>query len=517
MEPLKMMNRVATTALSAMLLMGIAGCSTLTTAKRPEVPDGDKCLALYAQVDAQIDAAGVRDAGYYRIEGFPYIRSDRYSASFARQIPDIDAFWEWVGYLRANEDESREIELRNLNLGAEKASSLLLDMRGCGAWLRSWELDDSAFRERLLDAVNPPDEYSTAQRALGFYPLAVPFLNNGIAERQREVEADFAKPLQSLEAPGEMVLWKATPIPAPDYPPGTIDLRTKPRDRLGRIGMLGSEVTHLAHTHAPALWIETAGDFDRVGAPVHGANGPSVDVKQPIVYYLPSMTRFGGRQLLQFNYFIWFSERAPRQPGDPEAGALDGLIWRVTLDEQGRPLLHDTIRASGSEHLGFLSQPLQRREANGEGDPILLPQAEVPADGIAVRLKSGTHEVRRVVAPEQAAATSQASYELRTYEELLTLPNPAGGTRSLFGPEGTVIGSEREDPQWSWSSGVRNAGAMRQWGRHATAMVGRAHFDDPFLFDQLFVAPNPLPAAVSVKMKPAPEIDKSATDVMPGG
>jgi hypothetical protein len=27
---------------------------------------------------------------------------------------------------------------------------------------------------------------------------------------------------------------------------------------------------------------------------------------------------------------------------------------------------------------------------------------------------------------------------------------------------------------------------MRQWGRHATAFVGRRHFDDPWLLDLYF-------------------------------
>jgi len=36
-----------------------------------------------------------------------------------------------------------------------------------------------------------------------------------------------------------------------------------------------------------------------------------------------------------------------------------------------------------------------------------------------------------------------------------------------------------------WPMGVASAGAMRQWGRHATAFIGRRHFDDPWLLDAL--------------------------------
>lgn len=34
--------------------------------------------------------------------------------------------------------------------------------------------------------------------------------------------------------------------------------------------------------------------------------------------------------------------------------------------------------------------------------------------------------------------------------------------------------------------GIQRAGAMRQWGRHATAFVGRRHFDDAELLEKRF-------------------------------
>jgi len=35
--------------------------------------------------------------------------------------------------------------------------------------------------------------------------------------------------------------------------------------------------------------------------------------------------------------------------------------------------------------------------------------------------------------------------------------------------------------------GIPSAGAMRQWGRHATAFVGRRHFDGADLLEKRFV------------------------------
>ncbi len=486
----------------------VCACSTMTTGKRPETPDGDKCLQLYTQVDARIAAAGVGDASYHRIEGFPYLRSDRFSASFANEIPDTAAFWEWVGYLRANEDESREIELHNLKMPNEEAASLLLDMRACGGWLRSWELEDEPFRAKLKAASAVPDDYSTGQRVAGLYALAVPFLKRGIAEEREALKAGFAAPLETPQAPSELMTWKVMANPENEYEPGTIDLRNKPRDLLGRVGLLWSEVVHLAYTHAPTLLIETVGDYDRLGAPVHSANGPDVDIAMPVVYYLPGLTRFGGRSLLQISYFYWFPERLARSKGDGGGGAMDGLIWRVTFDEQGRPLMHDSIRASGADHLDFpVQSALQRREDAIES--VMFPQTDVPSGSIAVRLRTGTHDVMRVIPASAAGTGRQATYALKTYDELLNLPDPKGGTRSLFDPDGFIVGTERSERFWVWPSGLRNAGALRQWSHHATTSVGRAHFDDPFLMEQLFVAPKrpaPPPPVVEAK-RPAVEAD----------
>jgi hypothetical protein len=72
------------------------------------------------------------------------------------------------------------------------------------------------------------------------------------------------------------------------------------------------------------------------------------------------------------------------------------------------------------------------------------------------------------------------------------LPSAAGGTRSVFGVDGLMGGTERGERHLLWPSGVASPGQMRQWGHHATAFVGRRHFDDPRLLASYF---TPLPAA----------------------
>ena len=72
------------------------------------------------------------------------------------------------------------------------------------------------------------------------------------------------------------------------------------------------------------------------------------------------------------------------------------------------------------------------------------------------------------------------------YDELRSLPRTGGARRSLFEPDGLVAGSERLERYLFWPMGIASPGAMRQWGHHATAFVGRRHFDDPDLLQSAF-------------------------------
>ena len=192
--------------------------------------------------------------------------------------------------------------------------------------------------------------------------------------------------------------------------------------------------------------------------------------------------------LLQLVYTIWFPERPPSAPGDILAGLLDGLTWRVTLAPDGEPLVYDTIHPCGCYHMFF---PTPRARAlpapNGFDEwafsPQQLPRVQV-GERPVLHVASGTHYIERVSIAR--GTDSVAQYELRDYDELRSLARLDGGSRSAFGPDGLIAGTERPERYLYWPTGVRSAGAMRQWGRHATAFVGRRHFDDAHLFEQRF-------------------------------
>jgi hypothetical protein len=68
-----------------------------------------------------------------------------------------------------------------------------------------------------------------------------------------------------------------------------------------------------------------------------------------------------------------------------------------------------------------------------------------------------------------------------------TLPAGKVGHRSLFAGNAIVAGSQRSERWLLWPTGVLSPGAMRQWGNHATAFIGRRHFDDPYLLENFFI------------------------------
>jgi hypothetical protein len=116
--------------------------------------------------------------------------------------------------------------------------------------------------------------------------------------------------------------------------------------------------------------------------------------------------------------------------------------------------------------------------------PQSLPRP-APDERPVLRVATRTHYVEGV--SFERVAGGGVRYTLRPYDELRSLPRPGGGRKSAFGPDGLIEGSERTERFFFWPMGIDSAGAMRQWGRHATAFVGRRHFDDADLLEKRFV------------------------------
>lgn len=485
----------------------LAGCAVDPYAHAPIArhverdDDVGACARLFRETDAVIDAQGARDAQAPRVPGFPYLRVDRFTASLGPEAVALRAFSPWSELMAQLDREARRVELANAGAAARDLRPAALD--GCRYMLG---VADNGRLPELAAAAKVPDDYSTALRALGLYPLIRLAFVAGIADWQTDTRAVFALPLAQLPVHGELERY----VPAADAAPPAV------LDAIPRSGTFDFPVAPSARwrqwitRHAPVLVIDTASDADRPGALQWRRDAAADDARlavataQPVAYVRIAYARLGGRVRVQLVYTFWFPARPAEGAFDVLAGHLDGLLWRVTLDANGDALVYDSIHPCGCYHQFFPTGRVRARPQADTLDETLFAPQTVRSPGvderIELRVASRTHYLQRVgvIARDAIAATE---YALRDDGELRALPLPAGGTRSAFGADGLVPGSERAERYFFWPMGIASAGQMRQWGTHATAFVGRRHFDDADLFERYFEVIEPGDAGAPLSLR----------------
>ena len=503
-------NRPRAAGIAAAALALLAGC-----AAPPPVPDAAAvstpdlaCASVIDAFDEEVSRAGVGDGGYARVAGFRALRVDRLVASYAREPMDAERFGGLVAAMRALDRDARAVELANLPPdararldarslavpGVDPGGARLADrVDDCAERVLARDLTAPHARVWLIAAANVPDDYRDARRALGLYPVTGFALAAGVRLYERETLEAFARPLP----PPHGTPTRYRPADASALSPASIRttvasmIAAEPLPPLPRVEPTALDALLVAY--APVYEIDTASRADRPGRPTRRADGaPDVDAGKPVVYTRLAWTRFDGALLPQLVYTVWFAERPPARVLDPLAGRLDGLVWRITLDRDGAPLLFDTIHPCGCYHQFVPTARLVAKppEPGVEEGALVVQTLPELATGARVRLSiaSGTHYLQRVepLAPGAGLPAGAEDYRFEREAALRTLPLAGGGTASLYGPDGIVGGTERPERYALWISGIESPGAMRQWGRHATAFVGRRHFDDAFLVDRYF-------------------------------
>jgi len=445
-----------TASLAALLLL--AGCARL-----PPVPSDD-CAALFASRDAA--SATTQDAQYRRLPGFPGLRSERVLAALGPAARSPEQRRLWLQRLAERDAEASAIELGNLP-AAPRAAWTGGARQGQLAACRTAQVDD---------------DYRGWARPLGLYPLLKPLYRHLIAGWQSEAA--------KAQAPPDTPQWLAyRPLPDPEG--------FEPRLREDALGLPQPDPAQRAALfarHAPWLRIEQLSSADRLGSPVFLHDGRRDFARQaPQLFQQLGWSRLDGRWHLQLIYQFWFSQRPKPHALDIYGGELDGLIWRVTLDQQGQALLYDAIHPCGCWHAFFLpaASPLhflyEFRRQPADQEARLARRLAIDGAGAATLwLSGGEHQLLWV--DGRRPSYPAVGYRSAELGGLRQLPHPQG-SRSLYGADGLVPGSERLERWLLWPSGVVSPGAMRQWGRHATAFVGRAQFDDPQLLERYFAVP----------------------------
>ncbi|MGE5794981.1 MAG: hypothetical protein ACM36B_19955 [Bacteroidota bacterium] len=502
------MSARALVAIVALAVLG--GCTGLAPpAPRDAAPDAlvARCERLYVVLDEAVAAAGVPDGGEARLAGYPYARVDRLLASFGEAPLDAAALQAWVDALIGLDRAARRAELDNVPRSARPAVAARLAadgwpenepaalIEGCSRVLRDHDLADPRRRDRLLNIARVPDDYDTWKRVVGLYVLASFPFAYGVSRYQDGVQATFDTPLEGLPVRGTLVRYappEIATLPAGEV--GAIIARSS-RGPLGIPRPEGEDLARLLGAFAPVLEVDVADADDRIGYPVIGADRvPTVDVARPVAFTRVAHARVGDRVLLQLVYSFWFPARPRTSALDPLGGSLDGVTWRVTLGIDGYPVLFDSMHNCGCYHMFFPTpRAALRRQPYTIEETAFVPQrlpAAAPPDRLVLRVASRTHYLERVTVAGRDPAGARR-YGLAADETLRSIPGPDGAGHSLFRPDGIVPGTERGERWLFWPMGVREPGAMRQWGRHATAFVGRRHFDDPWLVERYFVILEP--------------------------
>jgi hypothetical protein len=490
-------GRLLAMLLSFAALALASGCADLDQAFDGEAElqpaNADGCAAWFKKLDYATDRADVRDAEAAQIAGFPYLRINRFLASFRDQAKrDAAAFTAWEKRLRALDAQARGYELKNLpppalvTLDAGGRADALARTEQCAAALVRVDATDAARRDALIRRAQVADDYAEWKRTVGVYPaVKVPFF--AFAKKwQSEATAMFEQTAAATVDHANLVRYQPPASDASAQRIATLIAKAK-TDALGIPELSGSDGDLLFAAFAPVIEIETTGDYDRFG-PLRWGVGetPEVDIARPTAYRRLAFTRYGGRTLPQLVYMIWFPERPQSSAFDPLSGKLDGIVFRATLDATGRPLIYDSIHLCGCYHM-FFPTPRMRPKPPPDPDiewafvPRILPAMDLP-QRVVIRLTSRSHYLIDV-RPEVGGGG--VTYTMMDDGQLRTLPT-AEGTRSAFGPTGIVTGTERGERLVTWPLGIESAGAMREWGRHATALIGRRQFDDADLIERRF-------------------------------
>lgn len=500
----------------AAVLLGLTAtaCSFAPPAERlPDMADLDRsaaCRVFQEQVAAAVEMSSTGDAEATVVPGQPFLRTNRFLASFANAELDDAALRTWVDRMRNLADESLSVEFGNLGaatkarfnaVSADVFEMPALDaMSDCGARSVRNTLMSPSGVSRLRTSVSVRDHYDDALRVAGLYPLTALPVAIGY-DRWRTVNLEsFSRPAASLPETGKRIAYQPTEsagaLPASEV---RAILESSQDNPLKIPEPTPDDGLRLLRAFAPIWVVDTIGPDDQPGK-LSWQTGQtlSVETDRPATYWKLTWARVGDDILLQLNYLIWFPARTKTGPLDLLGGDLDGVVWRVTLGADGRPLIYDSMHACGCYHLFFPVPPLV--PAPGPPDHDIRERAEAPAKGpdmkpgqrVAIWLAGLSHYVQAVSVEDRSDAKIDArkSYTLAHADDLRRLPLADGGTLSIYGSDGIVAGTERLERFLLWPMGIASPGAMRQWGTHATAFIGRRHFDDPYLFDTAFRDPR---------------------------
>jgi hypothetical protein len=505
----------------------LGGCSAAT----PQPAPGSElfynpvlsCQRFYRRFDTLVDTYDVTDSQTTPIAGYPHLQINRFLAALVPRLNQRDKLVMWLNLTAQLGLQTNSIELNNLPPAARDQLAAYIPaflqvrdvgaaVRQCSQTLLHQDILSQPRQKQILQNIKIADNYHNWKRIVGLYPLVALPVALGIHNWHKKTAAILKTPTAQLPVHGKLVTYKTdNQLAYADFKEVRMAMETSRQNPLHIPLPDATTRQRLFATYSPLWEVDTVQDSDRIGAPQwqnmqrqkehrRSPDEPNVDkhpfvnIHQPTLYTLVSHAILDNQILLQLNYFVWFPARPCTSVLDTLCGNLDGLIWRVTLDSNGKPLIYDTVHDCGCYHLFFPSDNLKQipdRRCFQESDFVPMQAPEfTPGRRLIIRIATGTHYIDSLyVSDEKPPAPVTLLWQ--PYHRLRSLPYSASQNKSLFQKNAIVAGTQRKERWFFWPLGVNSPGAMRQWGNHATAFIGKREFDDPYLFEHSFTPVKP--------------------------
>lgn len=429
--------------------------------------------------------------------------------SVSRNLLSVNRFWAsfstdqltagqgefWHKQLEQQSIQNWQQAIQQLPASSVDKQDFMARVAACHGWLSH------------VQSVQVEDHYSIWRRVLGLYPVTQLGVRWGASVWRDETQQMLRKGVGVGVGAGTGIVQNSVPEEArvwQQYVPTTHHvvqnatevaqiIMSSSRNPLNIPQPSATQLQQLLDYHAPSWQVQQGADtsYDQIGRVLPDG---SFSQQMPTVYTAYGHTRFNGQNMLQLYYMVWFSERPATRALDIYAGAMDGLIWRVTLQADGEVMLYDTIHSCGCYHLLFPNPELRVKTPTYASEPPIVyplawfsqPQVRSQARSqvrlqAEIWLQSGNHYVMAVQPRIQTELPARPPIRLqqRQYAELL----PA------FSAEGLLPGSERLERWLLWPTGIVSPGQMRALGTQATAFTGKRHFDDAFIYEEFFHTP----------------------------
>lgn len=483
MPNIKLCVRCWRTMTVMLLPFMLLSCSAVSLTPLQGSQSTDDCKVLFQAVDHMVVGSGVRDAEASILKDFPYLRINRFYASFNNQLHTDSDYHTWIKSLVDLDEQARSIEIQNLpNMGqSQRVKAMLPRLNQCRQALI--EAESLLFKNKIIKQAKVPDHYISWQRMLGIYPISSLLVLAGVQDWHEEVKASYAQPLAKLPISGTLTRWSSRASRHSSLSSLEISaILSDSEDALGIPKPSASQMEQLFQTFAPIWEIDVVDHNDKIGAPSKSDGHLSVDTQTPVEYRKLSYARYQNQTLVQLNYVIWFPARASH---DMYGGNIDGITWRVTIGPDGSIWMNDSIHNCGCYHK-FYPNPMFRLRTDLSDiyfEPPLSPQLAPSSNPVILRISHLNHYIQRVRHDSNPPSFTQISG--MAYDALRNLQTPTG-FQSMFDAQGLVSESQRGERYLLWPTGVPSPGAMRQWGNQITAFVGSRYFDQPYLIESLF-------------------------------